>query len=75
MSAWLSFLVSAGWTGLLGYLSWMWAFALSAVSGMTVWAVEGSLAFMLGAAVLGWVAGALREAWVIQSKMRLPGLA
>lgn len=75
MSAWLSFLVSAGWTGVLGYLSWMWAFTLGTVSGMALWALEGSLAFMVLAAVVGWVAGALREAWVIQGKMRLPSVA
>lgn len=70
MTGVLSFVVSSFWTGLLGYLSWMWAFTLSALTGAGLWVLEGSLVLILVAAAVGWLAGALREAWVIQGKMK-----
>lgn len=73
MMGFWSFLASSFWNGLLGYLSWMWAFGLGSLAGLAIWFTGASLALLSMALVLGWLAGAFREAWVIRSRMLRPG--
>jgi len=62
-------LLSFVWTGLFGYLSWMWAAVVASLTGTGVWLVEGPMLLLVFTAGLAWIAGAWRETWVIQNQM------